>query len=325
MQKIAKLLSLCLSIAIIGGLTGCAGSGVIDDAAIAQEAAQKARKEKLTPQEAIANSTDKLSKARQDDMEFFAPTFIELAKSKLSEARKLSENIKLPSDAQKVVSTAYAMDKIIDQAYQHRANVEKTLAKSLEHKQVLESLGTPKELPEEYQKGLEMQKKLIIALENKDEEAATKGEKELIQYFSVIEATTLKKQYLTKAIVTLEKAKEIDADDLAEKTYAKAEKAIVNARAFIDKNFRDREGVKAICVTAHNRAQHALSVAKDSAKALGLKAPASEAYVLYLESLLEKINGGEIKNLNNKTLSEQTDAIVEMLNKYREKSVFIDQ
>ena len=101
----------------------------------------------------------------------------------------------------------------------------------------------------------------------------------------------------------------------AEKTFEKAEVELESARKFIRVNYRNNSQVKTTSALAMRAAKHAFHVAKEVAELKDLKTGAAEEKVLYIESLLERINKKFNKDVViGHSLYEQSTIIGDRLN-----------
>ncbi|MBV1883422.1 MAG: hypothetical protein KUG82_17410 [Pseudomonadales bacterium] len=303
-------------LSMIIGLSACANMKVANNDTLNQAALQQAHQSQKSPDEAILEAKGKVAKAEVDALDFYAPLHMKKAKNKLKEAEKLNSKIKVPEDKVAVISAAIAVDLFIANAYKNKSLVEEKLVKSLKHKMVLEELGTNVVIPKAYGKGVRKLKVLIKDIEGGLVEKAIKGEEGVLKYFVKIETETLKVQHLSKAEAMIKKAKGIDADKLAEQTYKKAMRTLNEANSFVRENYRDREGIKRVGDDAFIAASYAYHVTVEVKKIIEVKEKKAEQYILYVASLLQRINGDDkVKNLGSLSFYDQSLALAEAFEK----------
>lgn len=303
MNKVFKssLLSLIASGIL---LTGCANNQIANTEILSQQAKEQAINSSLSPQEAILNSAKLIEESQSAQLHFFAPLHYSEAKDALTEAQNLL-NSKAANTL--VLEQTFKVDSLLKSAYKNKTIVLSTLKKSLDHKQVLEELGSPDVLPEDYQDTVEDLKDLIKEIEGGFMDKALKGQAELLTLMTEVEISTLKKQHLSPVESMIDKAESIDADEYAEQTFKQAEQTLESATVFIEKNYKDRKAVRKNSQDALNAASHAYHIAKEASELVELKRADAEKKALYFESLLERINKSvDIENLNTMSLYDQS-------------------
>jgi hypothetical protein len=297
----SSLLSLIVSGIL---LSGCANNQIANTDILSQQAKEQAINSTLSPQEAILNSAKLIEKSQTDQLHFFAPLHFSEAQEALTEAQDL-----LNSKAENalVLEQTFKVDSLLKAAYNNKATVLSTLKKSLNHKQVLEELGSPDVLPEAYQDTVDDLKDLIKEIEGGYMDKALQGQAKLLSLMTEVEIATLKKQHLSAVESMIDKADSIDADEYAEKTFAQAEQILESAILFIEKNYKDREAVRKNSLAALNAASHAYFIAQEATELVELKRADAEKKALYFESLLERVNKSlGIENLNAMSLYDQS-------------------
>lgn len=295
---------LCLSLLYISLVSGCANNKIANTEILSEQAKQQAITSTLNPQEAILKAAKAIEKSQEAQLHFFAPLHYSAAQEALSEAQDLLTSSKEPS---LILEQTFKVDTLLIAAYKNKTSVLSTLNKSLEHKKILEDLGSPQVLPEAFQDTVDDLKDLIKEIEGGYIDKALKGQAELLAQMTEVEIATLKKQHLSPVESMIDKADSIDADEFAEKTFRQAESTLASANIYIEKNFRNREGVKQTGLDALNAASHAYFIAKEASELVELKRADAEKKALYFESLLERINKNVgIPNLNTLSLYDQS-------------------
>lgn len=292
-------------------VSGCANSKIANSDALARAAANAAQNAERSLDEVIHDSTLALAEALNEGLEFYAPLHLDKAKSALDKAKKLNNEKAKPEALSEAMVEAQKVEKLLQAARQNRDKVERLLAKALDHKAVLEELGTDKVLPKEYSKGMSMLGDVIRDVEGGLLDKAEAGQSKVLAYFNEIEADTLRVQWLSKAENMLGQAKDVDADDYAPVSFKEAERAFERADDFIGKSFRDRQGVKDVAAHAYNKAAKAYHLAQEVKKVAGKKEKDIEQYMLSVQQLFDAINQhAAVASLDSHSFAEQSRLLV---------------
>ncbi len=295
-------------------ITACTNTQVANSTLIEQQALSKANKSEMTLEQAIDVAAETYSKALGDELMFFAPLHMERAKDKLDDAQNKKKNIETEEDKVAAISAAFEVKSLVEKAYKNKTIVEKQLAKVLDHKEVLLELKADSIQAKDYRKAIDKLSDLIKEIEGGFLTKAANEEPKVLAFFAEVEADTLRTIYLTDAIKMLDKADSVDADDFAAISYEKAEVAIDYADNFIEKHYRDREGVKRTTTAALNSASHAYHVSIEAQKILELDEEGAERRILYIEKLLQRINSeANVDNLMSLSLKDQVEAITDAI------------
>lgn len=298
---------LCVALVV----SGCTNSKIANSDALARAAANAAQNAERSLDEVIHDSTLALAEALNEGLEFYAPLHLDKAKSALDKAKKLNKEKAKPEDLSQAMVEAQKAEKLLQAARQNRDKVEKLLAKALDHKAVLEELGTDKVLPKEYSKGMSMLGDVIRDVEGGLLDKAEAGQSKVLAYFNEIEADTLRVQWLSKAENMLGQAKDVDADDYAPVSFKEAERAFERADDYIGKSFRDRQGVKDVAAHAYNKAAKAYHLGQEVKKVAGKKEKDIEQYMLSVQQLFDAINQhAAVESLDSHSFAEQSRLLV---------------
>lgn len=293
-------------------ISGCMSTTVANSDQIELNAMEQAGNADISPEDAIKQASADYQKAIASDLQFYAPSHMDNAKDKLQQAIKLSKDTSKPEDKVASISAAFAAKKLVADGYKNKATIESTLSKVLDHRKVLVELNTDTIHPKLFRKATVKLESLIRDIEGGLLADAKNEEASVLEYYAEIEIETLKTTYLSKAIEKLDEADSNDADDVAEVTFEKAEQAVEYANDFIEKNYRDRAGVKRVCDIAYTEALHAYYVAEEAAKIIEIDAEDAEQYVLYVGSLLQRINEEVgVKDLKAMSPREQARSLAE--------------
>jgi hypothetical protein len=295
-------------------MSGCASTSVANREQIELDALRRASSADITPIDALRRASADYDEAIASELQFYAPSHMESASEKLQSAFKLSKTAREPDEKIAAISAAFAAKKLVADAYSNKVMVELTLSRALDHYKVLAELNTEIIHPQLYRKATTKLESLIRDIESGLRANAKKDEASVLEYYAEVEIETLKTTYLNKAIQKLDEAESNDVDDIAEVTYDKAEAAVDFAGEFIEKNYRDREGVRRVCDTAYTAVLHAYYVAEETAKIIEVDAEDAEQYVLYVGGLLQLINEEiGIKNLMAMSPREQARSLAEAI------------
>lgn len=293
-------------------MSGCMSTNVANREQIELNAMARASSADITPIDAIRQASAAYEEAIASELQFYAPSHMENAREKLQSALKLSKDAREPEEKIAAISAAFAAKKLVADAYSNKATVELTLSRVLEHRKVLAELNTDTIHPKLYRKATTKLESLIRDIEGGLLANAKNDEASVLEYYAEVEIETLKTTYLNKAIQKLDEAESNDADDIAEMTYDKAEEAVDYAGEFIERNYRDREGVRRVCDKAYTAALHSYYVAEETAKIIEIDAEDAEQYILYVGGLLQLINEEVgIKNLMTMSPREQARSLAE--------------
>ncbi|MFQ5560895.1 MAG: hypothetical protein ACE5FU_09960, partial [Nitrospinota bacterium] len=287
--------------------TGCAGKKIANTGILDQEAKTMATNSTLSPDEAILEAAGMLNKANTENLSFFAPLHLTEARSVLNKAQKLAKSGAKPG---LVLEKAFKVKTLINDGLKTKEMVKTTLSKVLDHKQVLDDLDVQGEFPEKYEKSVSKIRELVLEVEAGNFSAAVDGQSKVLVYMSEVEIAIMKKRYLSSAQAMMEKAKDIDADDYAEVTYKGAQKQYETSSHFIERNYRDRKGVKQAGEEALLAAKHAFFVAKEAKRLVKIGEEEAEQRVLYFESLLDRIGQASgNQNIIGLSLYDQAEAL----------------
>lgn len=307
MNATPKLFSTLL---IAAALTSCANTKIANDESLTLAAQQEAIEHKLTATEIIEQASLAITKAKSEDLPFYAPLHIAKAEKTLSKAQKLNRKAETDEDKQQAKSAAITVQKLVQEAYQTKTIVEKQLAASFERKAIVDALDSKKVLPKQYRKTIEAFTVLIKDVEGGLFDNVAKGQPQLLDTFTELEANTMRELWLKKAIIMLDKAKDADADNFAEVTFNKADDAIDSANNFIDAHYSNREGVKEITFKAYNLAAQAYYLALEAEQLFDANEEDIESYLLNIQKRFNTINEhGLVDNLSSHSFKTQAELL----------------
>jgi len=308
-----KLAPIAIAIIMSTGLIGCANTQIANNTTMNLAAQNEAAQIQLSPTEAIEQATQALTAAVTDGLAFYAPLHIEEAQDKLDEAHKYNQKEPTGENQLAAITAAITVGKLVAAGEDNRAIVKEQLALSLDHRDVLVELGTPKLFLKKYNKGLSMLDSLIREIEGGFFDKVASDQPGILAYFGELEAMTLKEQFLTKAEHMLDKAEDANADDFAPITFEKAELALERASGFIDDNYREREAIVVACDNAYSLASQAYFVSDEAQKVFETDKEGIEQYVLSVQALFDLINQTAADDLASHSFYEQANILKELI------------
>ncbi|MCU4676389.1 hypothetical protein N7931_12195 [Catenovulum sp. 2E275] len=284
-----KSLPIILSALIL--LSACS-SNKLSTSGVDNLAKQQALNSDQTPEQAIEEAQDILEQAAKDKLDFYTPLHFNNAQQSLAYIGKLQTGEEKSKELGKelaIITAAFKTKELINSAYKTKQLIEQTLADSLAHIAVLDELNVKADYPKTYTEVQTDLVDLFKLIEQKKVEDARKEQSKLLADMAELEINTLIKRHVSPAERVLDKAEDNDADDYAEQTFEQAEQAIAQAKAFINKNYREREQVKQVSKKALIAAQRAFNIGKESLSMVKLNEEKAEQKALEMESLIKVI------------------------------------
>ncbi|MCK4704953.1 MAG: hypothetical protein KAT90_05700, partial [Gammaproteobacteria bacterium] len=248
----------------------------------------------------------------KEELHFYAPLHLEQASEALEEGQ---EQIKDKETRAEGVKKCFKVNKLVDNGIVIKAKVKSSLSDSIAELDMLKKVDEEKKFTDDIQDYVDDVVDLVREIEAGQMNEAMQGQAELLKDMLELEIEIVTDKNLVPVAAMLEKAEDVDAEDLAEKTFEKAGNELESAKKFIRANYRNNEQVEATSALAMRSAKHAYHVAQEVETLKALKSDAAEEKVLYIESLLERIN----KKFNQDvvighSLYEQSSIIVQRLN-----------
>lgn len=304
MSRFYTVVLLSLSLVI---MNGCSSNKLKNTKLLADAAKKQAETSVITPQQAFEEAAASIKNAKDQELDFFAPIHSEEANLSYAEAQKLLSS---KSSSTKILEECFKVKQLVLAGIKHKSQVKITLARSVEHLNIVKEIGAEQFFRDEYKDRKGDVKELIIMIEKGDTKDAVKEEKEVLEKLSELEVKTIFAKYISPAEEMLKKAKTEKADELAEVTYKKAEEEIKNADAYVKANYKNHSAVEKVGASALRAANHAYYVAKEVVELDGMKPKLAEQRVLYIESLFTKITQSmNIDSGIGKSLYEQSKYI----------------
>lgn len=304
-----------LSVAIASVVVGCANTQIANTTGLEQQAKALAQNSEQTPEQALQEAANAIENTRDERFEFFAPLHYRDA---LAALEKGQQALAKPETKAMALEYAYKVPSLLSAAKDNKVKVQTSLADALEQDQILRGVDSHKVLPDDYQGLIEDLGDLIKVIEGGQLNKAVSAQAGLLEDMIELEIETLKISHLSEAESMLDKAESAGADDFAEVTFEKAENSLEAAHSYVEKNYRNREGVKQQGQDAWNAAAHAYFIGKEAEQLLQLDEEGAEQKALYFESLLARVNQSlKLENLRTVSLYDQSVKLAEAAEKLK--------
>jgi len=300
-------LSVSSSIFVALLLSGCMSQQIANTKHMDDTAQKQAAATTQTPQQICETASLAIAKADKEELYFYAPLHLEQASDNLEDGQDQIKNKETKTEG---VKKCFKASELVENGLAIKVKVKSTLSDSLAELEMLKQVDSAKKYTDDIQDHKDDVMDIAKKIEAGKMNEAMQDQAELIKEMLELETDIVIDKNLTPVEVMIERADDADADDLAEKTFEKAELELESARKFIQSNFRNNTQVEAVSAVAMRAAKHALYVAMEVETLKELKPEAAEKKVLYIESLLEHIN----KKLNKdvvigNSLDEQSKII----------------
>ncbi|VAX12128.1 hypothetical protein MNBD_GAMMA24-1963, partial [hydrothermal vent metagenome] len=292
-------------------LSACASPQIANIKYMDNVALKQAEETSQTPQQICETASMAIARANKEEFTFFAPLHLELASKNLKQGQDKIKNQKTVAEG---MQDCFKVSKLVENGMTTKAKVESSLSDALAELKMLKSVDEEKKFTGAIQDYADDVIDLVKKIEEGDMNEAMQGQAELLKEMLTLEVNIVLTNNLEPVEAMLEKADDEDAKDLAKKTFKKAEKELESARKFIRVYYRDKQQVKNAAALAMRKAKHAYYVAQEVETLTELKPEAAEEKVLYIESLLERINRKFNKGVViGHSLYEQTSIIGQRL------------
>ncbi|HEB55284.1 MAG TPA: hypothetical protein ENI98_03055 [Gammaproteobacteria bacterium] len=268
-------------------LSACASPQIANIKYIDDAVVEQAAKTTQTPQQICEAASMAIANANKEDFNFFAPLHLEQASDNL---KKGQDKIKTKKTQAEGMKYCFKVNQLVENGMRVKAKVKSSLNDALDELERLKKVDEEKKFTGDIQGYVDDVIDLIKEIEEGKMNAAMQGQAELLKGMQKLEINIVLNKNLRPVEAMIERADDADADELARKTFEKAETELESARKFIRVYYRNREQVKNVSAIAMRKARHAYYVAKEVETLVELKPNAAEEKVLYIESLLERIN-----------------------------------
>ncbi len=292
-------------------LSACASPQIANIKYIDDAVVEQAAKTKQTPQQVCETASMAIAKANKEEFNFFAPLHLQQASDSLKQGQK---KIQIKKTQAEGVKDCFKVNQLIENGMLIKAKVESSLSDALAELDMLKKIDEEKKFTGDIQDYVDDVIDLVKEIEEGKMNRAMQGQAELLKEMQELEINIVLNKNLRPVEAMIERADDADAEELAKKTFEKAEAELKSARKFIRVYYRNSEQVEKVSAIAMRKARHAYYVAKEVETLTELKPKAAEEKVLYIESLLERINKKFNKDeVTGYSLYEQTSIIGQRL------------
>ncbi len=267
-------------------LNACSAPAVKDSAIIQQSAIEQAKTVNLSPQQVLDETRDLQILAQREDLYFYSPNYIAQAES---EIRQAEEAFKEKLAPQQIITHALTGQQLLKRGLETKQTVLTQLKLALDGLAMLTELKTEKLMASEFSDIQSEIKELIILIEQGNTTQALKEQSDVLTEIALLEIEVLKKTYLSKAEMALEKAEDADAEDHATLSYEQASVSVERLQAFIEANPKKRQDINLKTQDTVHLCQHAQNVAIAAKPLLALSNEAAEQHILFIEKLIARI------------------------------------
>jgi hypothetical protein len=300
-------------------ISGCMSQQIANTRDIDAAVDQRASKTEQTPQQLCEAASVAISQAHQAELQRYAPLHLEQANDSLSDGQKAiksSDGLKIEAGARHCIKAS----QLIESGVQTAKRVKQALTDSIDQLAMLKQVDSQKKFADDIIDYEEDLVDLAETIEAGKMDQAMKDQADLLEDMQELEIEIVTYNHLTPVEVMLNKAEDADADDLAEKTFAKAEQELETAKKMIRGSYRDKAKVEKNSALAMRAARHAYYVAQEVEKTRELKPAAAEERVLYFEYLLQRINEKFQQDVViGHSLYEQSSLIGERVDKAKQR------
>jgi hypothetical protein len=259
------------------------------------------------PHQVCESASMAIARANKESLYFFAPLHLEQASQSLENGL---EQIKGKESVMDGVRSCFKTTKLIKNGMAIKVKVKSSLDDVLKELAMLKKIDREKAFADDIQDYVDDVIDLVKIIETGQMNEAMQDQAELLKEMLDLEVEIVTQKHLAPVVSMLEKAESIKAADLAEKTFKKAEIELENARKYIRFNYRNDKQVEITSSLAMRAAKHAFYIAKEVEVFKEMKPEVAEQKVLFVESLLERVNKKFKKNIViGHSLYEQGDIV----------------
>jgi len=303
--------------ALIALQIGCSGMGKTELPALSAEAQE--RFSGVSKDGALESADNKLKAAYEQEMSYFAPRSLKSAEKALGKARKLAGDKKSKDTA--VFSQILAMEAALVKAENTKVAVLRELADVFALQDDLDSIHSKAYDKRRYAGLMSDIDDLIEYIEEGNSDKARSKLPKLTQKMLQFEVDTIVYNALNLAKIALADARDVDADDLAVKSYEKAEALYESAETFIRENSKQTQAVQRRGANALLEAKHAIYVAKMVKALQGIKPDKFEAIVLDEERRLDRVTQAlEIDPIHDRSVTDQAQALADAVVRLKDRA-----
>lgn len=210
-------------------LGGCMSQQIANTRHIDSAVEKRASNTAQTPQQLCEAASVAISQAHQAELHRYAPLHLEQASDSLGDGQKAiksSDKLKIEEGARHCIKAS----QLIENGLQTRDKVKSALADSIEQLAMLKTVDTQKKFADDIIDNEEELVDLAETIEAGKMDQAMKEQASLLKEMQELEIKIVTYNHLTPVEAMLDKAEDADADDLAVKTFARAEQELETAK-----------------------------------------------------------------------------------------------
>jgi hypothetical protein len=318
-----RYLLIAIVILMILALYACANTRIANTDKRDQQVYAAVLSSQLMPEDALSQAADIFLDASDEQLELYAPLHFSRAQKSLQNARNY---LHAGEPIFRVMTEAFRVKSLIADAREFKPQAAKTLAEGFRQKAVLDELGVADDSPEDYKAVMLKLQNLVKEMEGGFVGKALAQQADVIKLMVSLEINTLKQRHLKVAQDMLKKARGVDAQRYAPQSHTTAQQKVQAAENYIDNNYRNRDVVVRLCDEAFRASQHAYALAQEAALLVNLNGSEAEQRVLFMESLLARINETLAQDaLGGNSLRQQAEIIAARVAVLREQALLADK
>ena len=290
-------------------ISGCANKQIANQAQVNSIANEKAEQFLGDNERALNDAEAAYKKAKQAELEFYAPLHMEQVRTTLKQARTLE----LQGKQDESIQACAQVVALAEAGLTNKTKTEALLPDLIQQKSILDEIKAERIVPKHYQAGIEDFKELIHLIEAGEETKIAKASQSVLAELKDIELNTMLVKHWQPARDTLDKADNEDADSNAKKTFDYAEALVEQNEALIRQHYTDRELVAKAGKDALRAAQHSLYIGREVTLLFQMNKPRAEQAALTFEDHLHNIGSAlNADDLRHMSLQDQTLALKQL-------------
>lgn len=262
----------------------------------------------LTSREyALENGRQQLNQAEDEELSYYSPRRLLLAKETLNNARQ-------QPDDQQAIDQANQISDVLAQAREHKKQVQEKLATLFSKMRTLHAIHADKVHPKTYQKAEQSLAILVRKLESEPEYDIKVQSEDIERSLIELQVDTLLSSQLGSARRFFQRAQQEEANRYAPLTFRQAQQAILQAETTIKTQYQDLKLVESNSQKAEHMAQRALYLSREVRSLIKLSPDDAEHAALKTEQLLHNIaQHMKLDDLRAMSLQDQSLAIIQAL------------
>lgn len=294
-------------------LAGC--SSTSEEKIAKQEQINQLQNERVSEAEKLMSTLQqRLSQAKLDKLDYFAPEQLEQAQDDYQEALEDFDDIaidKAQASNDKVGDIAEAVQKsnmALDAAYRIKLNTETIMAESFDIRERIKQLNAPtiKQFTKAYRSISEDIDDIVEDIADGDLEDAREDNAELLPKLRALEVSVVKHIELRQARISLAALKKARAERYIPNMHKLALAKLRAAESTIANAPRDQQQIQQAVTSLTFELDHARHVLQAVQEVSKIKQKTAERYITIFENQLHKVNlsaGG--KDMRNLSFNEQ--------------------